>query len=79
MKQNWFYRRSSIRKLWTGAPIVLGLTVLLELFLNLHPHFKIESVFGFYALYGFFACVATVLIAKLLGFLIKRRDDYYDG
>ncbi len=79
MKQNWFYRQSSIRKLWTGAVIVLALIVLLELFLTKpHLHFSIEGIFGFYALYGFWACVATVLVAKLLGFFMKRKDDYYD-
>jgi hypothetical protein len=78
MKQNWFYRESSIKKLWIGTWIVLALTVLAEVFVKLHPHFKIEEVFGFHAIYGFLACVAMVLFAKVLGFLIKRKDDYYD-
>lgn len=78
MKQNWFYRKSSIKKLWVGAVIVLVLTVIAEFFIELHPHFEIEALFGFHALYGFLACVAMVLFAKVLGFLIKRKDDYYD-
>lgn len=78
MKQNWFYKESSIKKLWIGTIIVLALTVIAEFFVELHPHFKVESIFGFHALYGFLACVAMVVFAKLLGFLIKRKDDYYD-
>lgn len=78
MKKNWFYRESSIKKLWTGAIIILALTVIAELFITLHPHFKIESIFSFHAIYGFVACVVMVVFAKLLGFLIKRKDDYYD-
>jgi hypothetical protein len=78
MKQNWFYRASSIKKLWIGAGVLLALTVIAEFFIKLHPHFKIESVFSFHALYGFIACVIMVVFAKLLGFLIKRKDDYYD-
>lgn len=78
MKQNWFYRESSIKKLWIGAGIILFLTVLAELVVKLHPHFEVESYFGFHAVYGFIACVAMIVFAKLLGFLIKRKDDYYD-
>ena len=78
MKQSWFYKKTSIKKMWIAAGIILGLTVLLELFVSLHPHFKVESLFAFHALYGFLACVLMVLFAKVLGFFIKRRDDYYD-
>ncbi len=78
MKQNWFYRESSVRKLWIGAIVILTLTVIAELFVKLHPHFKVESLFSFHALYGFLTCVAMVIFAKLLGYLIKRKDDYYD-
>ena len=78
MKQNWFYRKSSIKKLWIGTWVILALTVIAELFVHLHPHFKVEAIFAFHAWYGFLACVAMVVFAKLLGYLIKRKDDYYD-
>ena len=78
MKQNWFYRKSSIKKLWIGSWVILALTVIAELFVHLHPHFKVEAIFAFHAWYGFLACVAMVVFAKLLGYLIKRKDDYYD-
>jgi hypothetical protein len=41
-------------------------------------HFEIEHLFGFYALYGFLACAALILIAKALGRLVKRDERYYD-
>ena len=78
MKQNWFYKKSSIKKLWIGSGIILTLTVVAEFFVKLHPHFKVESYFGFHAAYGFLACVVMVVFAKGLGCLIKRKDDYYD-
>ena len=78
MKQSWFYKKTSIKKMWIAAGIILGLTVLLELFVSLHPHFKVEGLFAFHALYGFLTCVLMVLFAKVLGFFIKRRDDSYD-
>lgn len=78
MKQSRSYKKSAIKKIWIAAAIISASTILLEFFITLHPHFKIEAVFAFHALYGFFACVAMVIFAKLLGYLIKRRDDYYD-
>lgn len=78
MKQNWLYRKSSIRKLWIASWVVLALTVIAEFFVKLHPHFKLEGIFAFHAWFGFLACVGMVIFARLLGFLIKRKDDYYD-
>lgn len=78
MKQNWLYRKSSIRKLWIGSWVVLALSVIAEFFIKLHPHFKLEEIFAFHAWFGFLASVGMVIVARLLGFLIKRKDDYYD-
>ena len=35
-------------------------------------------IFGFFAAFGFFACLAMVLFAKFLGVFLKRPDSYYD-
>ena len=78
MKQNWFYRKYIIKKLRISSLVILGLVVLTESFIQLHPHFDIERLFGFYAIFGFLSCVGLIIFAKLLGFLIKRKDDYYD-
>ena len=37
-----------------------------------------EGVWGFYAIYGFVACVVLVLVAKELRKLLMRAEDYYD-
>ena len=37
-----------------------------------------EGWWGFYAGYGFIACVLLVLIAKEMRKLVMRREDYYD-
>tara|TARA_B110000914_G_C15426222_1_gene429078 strand:- start:281 stop:520 length:240 start_codon:yes stop_codon:yes gene_type:complete len=78
MKQNWFYRKSSIKKLYISALIILGVVIFVEYFIALHPHFNIEKIFGFHAVFGFLSCVGLIIFAKLLGFLVKRKDDYYD-
>lgn len=78
MKKNWFYQPDSKNKLIIIGVIILLLVVMIELAVSLHPYFKIEQVFGFHAWYGFLACVALVIIAKLLGLLLKRKEDYYE-
>ena len=78
MKKNWFYRKKTIKKLIVFSLIILGLLIFIEFFIILHHHFDVERIFGFHAIFGFLSCVALIIFAKLLGFLIKRKDDYYD-
>jgi hypothetical protein len=66
-----------IRRLWIAFLAALALTVLAELAVEAHPHFELERLFAFNALYGFLACAALILLARALGLLLKRRDDYY--
>jgi hypothetical protein len=74
---HWLARPATIRRLWQVFIAVLAATVLAELAVEAHPHFAVERLFGFNALYGFLACAALILIAKALGLLVKRKDDYY--
>ena len=74
---HWLLRPRGIRLLWLVFAGILGLSVLAGLLVHPHEHFGIEGSFGFYAWYGFLTCVAMVVLAKLLGILLKRPDDYY--
>lgn len=65
------------RWLWRGFLAVLALTVAAELVVHLHPHFEIESVFGFAAWFGFAACAAMIAAAKALALLLERPDTHY--
>ena len=40
--------------------------------------FPVEGWFGFYAIYGFVACVLLVLTATQMRKVLMRREDYYD-
>lgn len=62
---------------WRGFLAVLALTVAAELVVHLHPHFEIESVFGFAAWFGFAACAAMIAAAKALALLLERPDTHY--
>jgi hypothetical protein len=57
----------------TGA--MLGI----DFFYHKHAIFPWEEYFGFYAVYGFVACVILVIVAKyFLRPLVMRKEDYYD-
>ena len=49
-----------------------------ELFVHRHLEHEIEGLFGFYAIYGFVACVILVLAAKQLRKMVMRDEDHYD-
>lgn len=63
--------------LWKLFIAVLVLTLVAEPFVEWHPHFRVESLFGFNALYGFVSCAALILVAKAIGHFVKRPDTYY--
>ena len=73
----WLARPSSIRLLWKVLWGVLALTVAAQLVIKIKGYFGIDDWFAFGAVYGFLACVAMVLVAKGLGYLLKRDDNYY--
>jgi len=76
--KHWLMRPESIKLLWRLFAGILALTLVPDLFLHQHEHFGIEDSFGFYAWYGFVTCMAMIVVAKLLGAVLKREDSYYD-
>lgn len=73
----WLVRPATIRLLWRVFAAVLVLIVLLQLLIKVKGYFGMDGWFGFGAVFGFLSCVAMVLVAKGLGYLLKRDDDYY--
>jgi hypothetical protein len=78
MERHWLTRPETVRKLWVTFVAVLAATVLAERFVSHEAHFGIDGTFGFNAWYGFLACAALILIAKVLGLVLKRPETYYD-
>lgn len=78
MSDHWLARPTTIRLLWHVFIAVLALTVAAEFLVAHHPHFRIESVPGFGAWYGFLACAGMILFAKGLALFLKRPDTYYE-
>ncbi|PID47308.1 MAG: hypothetical protein CSB47_00790 [Proteobacteria bacterium] len=82
-QQHWLYRAENRRKFWYTLIALMALSLLPELFLHHHAHFADQGILleaqpGFYPWFGFVSCAIMVLIAKLLSFVLKRKDDYYD-
>lgn len=77
-KDHWLARPTTIRLLWRVFIAVLALTVLAQLVVGIKGYFGPDSWFGFAAAFGFLSCLAMVLFAKMLGFGLKRAEDYYD-
>ena len=77
MNEPWLARPATIRLLWRVFIAILALTVAAEFLIELHPHFRVESLPGFGAWYGFLACAGMIVFAKALALLLKRPDTYY--
>jgi uncharacterized membrane protein len=75
---HWLVRPSTIRKLWIGSGVVLTLMVLAQTVIYVKGYFGFDAWFGFGAIYGFLSCLVMVLVAKLLGLILKRPQNYYD-
>lgn len=78
-RPHWLDKPQNVKLLWRVFLALLGILVLLELLVRLHPDFAVESVFGFHAWFGFLACAAMIAVAKGLALWLKRPDGYYGG
>jgi len=76
--EGYFDKPETKKRLWRLLWGFCALTVFLELFIHREHHFPQEDFFGFYAVLGFLACMACILVAKGLGVFLKVRTDYYD-
>lgn len=76
--QRWLDKPRNVTRVVYGLAAVCGLALLADLFYTKHPHFGVESWFGFYAIYGFVGSVTLVLVAKELRRVLRRDEDYYE-
>ena len=77
-KHIWDDRNNIVRLLKCFFAICVALFCI-DFVVHKHTHMDWEAWPGFYAIYGFVACVILVLIAKyILRPLVMRGEDYYD-
>lgn len=71
-ESRWLDSNGNIINLIYGLCAASAIFVLPDFFIER------EHVFGFYAWFGFAACIGLVLAAKVLRLLLMRPEDYYD-
>lgn len=76
---SWFEKASSVRIIAIALVLASVVLVLAEFaYEHHHPHFEVETFFGFQAWLGFAAFVAVVLMGRLVRPLLSRPEDFYD-
>lgn len=84
-KKNYFFDNPrNVKKFIYLFFVLCAIVICIDLFLHRHLSFAentfpLESRFGFYAIYGFVACVLLVVVATQLRKLLMRKEDYYDA
>ena len=68
----------NVRWVVRGLVAVCVILAGLDLVLHRHVYHPWETIIGFYAIYGFVACVLLVLLAKEMRKVLIRKEDYYD-
>lgn len=77
-RQHLFDKPENVRRLLRLLYLVCALLLVADLFIYRHVTHAWEALWGFYAFFGFVACVVLVLVAKQLRKILKRPEDYYD-
>ena len=77
-KQHLFDKPEKVNRLLRGFYIVCGILFALDFVLHRHTIHAWEDFPGFYAIFGFVACVVLVLVAREMRKIVMRREDYYD-
>ena len=73
-----FDKPKNVRRLLNIFYMLCVILVIADFILHRHIGFTWENIPAFYALYGFVACVALVVIAKKIRIVVMRKEDYYD-
>jgi hypothetical protein len=78
-RRYWLDRTENVTKVYRTV-WAIGIALLAaELAIHRHEEIWFAGWFGFYALYGFVACVILVVTAKALRRVLMRREDYYES
>ena len=75
-KPRWLDSSDNVKKLIKGFVALCGLLFLADLFYHRHYERSWEGFFGFYAIYGFVACVVLVLAATEMRKFLMRDENY---
>lgn len=77
-EKHWPLGPRTIRRLTWLAVALLAVVALLDFAIEPYAAFGFDGTVFFYSWYGFAVCVAMVVVARLAGIFLKRKDSYYD-
>lgn len=77
-KQHLFDNPRNVSLVIRSLYSVCILLFVLDFILHRHVTNEWDGFTGFYALFGFIACVTLVLIARQMRKVLMRKEDYYD-
>ena len=78
-KRHMFDNPRNVRRVVYALFAICAFTFAADFFVERHVDHPWEVLFGFYAVYGFVACVVLVLAAKEMRKVLMRKEDHYDG
>lgn len=73
----WLERPEVRRFLWRALFLACILSLIAECYVHRKGHFGFDGSIGFFAILGFGACAASLFLAKGLGRLLRRPENYY--
>ena len=77
-RTGWFDRKENVTLIVRALYILCAIAFLADI-IGRKVETSIESLFGFYGIYGFLGSVVVVLAAKeILRRFVMRPEDYYD-
>lgn len=77
-ERTWIDEPRNVDRIVQALYAVCAGLFLIDFWIPKHGPFAIEHAFGFYAIYGFIACVGLVIAAKGLRKILMKPEDYYD-
>lgn len=77
-KSHLFDNPRNVQRLLRGFYAICAALLVGDWIIHRHVSHSWEGLFGFYALFGFVACVVLVLIATQMRKGLMRDEDYYD-
>ena len=77
-KTHLFDNPRNVTRLLRSFYIICAILFVADFIVHRHSVHPWEDFSGFYAIYGFVACVLLVVIAKEMRKVLMRKENYYD-
>ena len=74
----FFDKPENVKRVLNVFYTLCVILVLADFVVHRHIGLVWENIPAFYAIYGFVACVALVVVAKLIRKIVMRKEDYYN-